>query len=322
VTDRGLAVERVAEAPRLMAGEGQRRFGAWLAFGTICLLWGTTFLGIRVAIETIPTLMVTSLRFTGAGAILLIVSLMAGARFPKGWRSWRDQAITGVVMVAIANTLVVWAEHALTSGLAALLAATIPIWMALLEWLTGATRLTPRKALGLAFGFGGVALLVAPEIGRPDISMKFFLSVGAMQLSAICWNAGTLFSRRRQSEGDPTANGALQMLAGGLAVTIVALMTGQDLSVSFSTRSVLALLYLMIFGSVVAYSAYLYALTKLPPGKLSSYAYVNPLVAVLVGSAMLGELVTLRMIVAMVVILGGVAVIQTERLAAREKENR
>ena len=306
----------VAEFP-VIAAERQRPVGAYVAYAAICILWGTTFVAIRVAIETIPTLLVTGLRFVTAGLILLGIAALTGARFPRRAHEWRDHIISGVLMVAFGNSLVVYAEHQLSSGFAALLAAMIPIWMAVMESMLGQSRMTLGRAIGLALGFGGVGLLVAPAIGRLDMSLPFFLAVGAMQLSSICWNSGTLYSRRHQTASDPMANAVIQILAGGVSVMFFAFLTGEHLSVSmFSVRSVIALLYMAVFGSVIAYTAYLYALTKLSPGKVSSYAYVNPLVAVIFGALLLHEAVTLRMIAAMVVILTGVAIIQFERKRA------
>ncbi len=308
--------------PPLPSARAERPIAAYLAYAAICIIWGTTFVGIRVAIETIPTLLVTGLRFVAAGLILLVIAGLTGARFPTRAREWRDHAISGIVMVGFGNTFVVYAEHALTSGMAALLAATIPIWMALLEALLGLTPLTRRRLVGLALGFGGVGLLVAPAIGHLDMSWPFFLAVGAMQLSAISWNGGTLYSRRHPSTSDPMANAVIQMLSGGTAVMLAAFATGTHLTLAmFSVRSVTALLYLAIFGSVIGYTAYLYALTKLSAGKVSSYAYVNPAVAVLFGALLLHEAVTLRMIVAMAVILAGVAVIQLDRRRAAALES-
>ena len=290
------------------------RLGAYLAFAAICVIWGTTFAAIRVAIETIPTLLVGAVRFLIAGLLLLLIAWLKGSRFPRGSREWRDQLIAGVLMAGAANTLVVYAEHELTSGLAALLAATIPIWMAAMEALLGLASLTPRKIAGLVLGFGGVAILVAPAIGRVETSLGFFLAVGAMQLNAICWNGGTLIARRHRAHTDPMAAAVVQMLAGGTAVAIVALAAGERPNLGmFSVRSSLAVLYLAVLGSVVAYTAYNYAQTKLSAGKVSSYAYVNPAIAVLTGALLLREPVTLRMILSMAIILAGVALIQIDR---------
>jgi drug/metabolite transporter (DMT)-like permease len=192
----------------------------------------------------------------------------------------------------------------------------IPIWMAVLEALGGESRFTRWKIAGLLLGFGGVGLLVAPAIGQPDISLKFFLAVAAVQINCIAWNIGTLRSKRRPSSGSPIAVASIQMLGGGSVVALLALLTGEYHDVDWSMRSFLAVMYLMIFGSVVAYSAFLYALTRISAGKLSSYAYINPLIAVIVGSLVLGEALTFRIVAAMMIILTGVAVIQMEKRRA------
>lgn len=291
--------------------------GAYIAFAAICVIWGTTFAAIRVAIETIPTLLVGGVRFLLAGLLLLAVAGLTRARFPNSAREWREQIIAGVLMAGLGNTLVVYAEHALSSGMAALLAATIPIWMAAMEAALGVSSLTRRKIAGLIVGFSGVGLLVAPAIGRVDLSLGFVLAVGAMQLSAICWNSGTLLSRRHHGSADPVAVAVVQMLAGGVAATLAALGSREHFTMSMlSLRSSLAVLYLAVFGSVLAYTAYNYAQTKLSAGKVSSYAYVNPAIAVVTGALLLGEPVTLRMIVSMGIILAGVALIQSDRRRA------
>ena len=286
---------------------------AWAAYAAICIIWGTTFVAIRVAIETIPTLLVTGVRFVVAGIILFTLCRLTGSRLPAGRREWIHQAISGIVMAGAGNALVVYAEHSITSGVAALLAATIPIWMAVMESMLGRAPLTLQRVLGLTLGFGGVFLLVAPAIGEPDVSLNFFLAVGAMQLNAILWNGGTLYSRSRPTHADPLGRSAVQMLAAGIAVTLLAYITGERITLAmFSVRSTAALLYLIIFGSVVAYWSYNFALTELSAGKVSSYAYVNPAVAVIFGAILLSEPITITMIVAMVVILAGVATVQLE----------
>ena len=304
----------VSEVVLFPAPKRESLLGAYLAFAAICIIWGTTFVAIRVVIETIPTLLVTGIRFTFAGILLLAIARVTKARFPREAAEWRHQALAGIVMAGAGNALVVFAEHSLTSGMAALLAATIPIWMAIMQAARGEVALTARGFSGLALGFAGVGLLVGPAIGEPSISAGFFLAVLAMQVSAICWNAGTLYSRGRAAHSEPLARSVIQMLSAGLAVTLLALVTGERATVAmFTARSTAALLYLAVFGSVIAYWAYNYAQTKLSAGKVSSYAYVNPAVAVLFGALLLGEPVTLTMVAAMVVILAGVALIQFHR---------
>jgi len=294
--------------------------GAYVAFAAICVIWGTTFAAIRVAIESIPTLRVAGVRFIIAGLMLLLIAKLRGARFPASALEWRDQVIAGILMAGIGNTLVVYAEHELSSGMAALLAATIPIWMAAMEALLGISSLTPKRAAGLLLGFSGVGLLVAPAIGRIDLSLRFLVAVGAMQLSAICWNSGTLIARRHRTSADPMASATVQMLAGGVLISLVALASGEHGSGSgVSVRSSMAVLYLAVLGSVVAYTAYNYAQSKLSAGKVSSYAYVNPAIAVLTGAVLLREPVTWRMILSMGVILAGVALIQIARGTPRRE---
>jgi len=306
-------VNRGGAAPE-PAHSHDNRAGGYLAFAAICIIWGTTFAAIRVAIETIPTLFVGGVRFLSAGLLLLLVAKARRARFPQSSREWRDQVIAGTLMAGVANSLVVWAEHQLSSGLAALLAATIPIWMVAMEAMLDRRSITVGKVAGLVLGFGGVGFLVAPAIGRIGLSAGFLLAVGAMQLNAICWNGGTLLSRRHHGGADPVAVAVVQMFSGGIIVMLMAFASGEPFTRQmFSFRSTVALFYLTVFGSVIAYTAYHYAQSKLSAGKVSSYAYVNPVIAVLTGAVLLHEAVTGRMIAAMAVILAGVLLIQIER---------
>ena len=306
-----------AAAAAIAESEGRRDAGTtpstWLAFAAVSLIWGTTFLGIRVAVETIPTLMLTGLRFVGAGLILFTIARIRGDRFPDTRRDWINQITNGLVMVCLGNGALVFASKYIASGLAALLAATIPLWMAILEAMIGSGRITARKSIGMILGFLGVALLIAPGIRRPDTGTSLLLGALGVQVSAIAWNIGTLRSKRFLSTGGPIAVASIQMLSGGTAAGIISLLLGDAARLHFTTRTTIALFHLMIFGSVIAYSAYLYALARMQPSKLSVYSYINPAVAVVVGWLILSEPLTLRMIVAMIIILGGVAVVQSDR---------
>ncbi len=279
---------------------------AYIAFIAICVIWGTTFLAIRIAIETIPTFYLTGLRFTSAGAILLLIAKARGERIPRDLASWRHEAITGVIMIAAGNSALVWAEHYISSGLAALLAATIPLWIAALDAaFIRSEVLTRRRAAGLIVGFCGVGLLVLPGLTAPDRA-EFLLGVLGMQISSITWSIGTIRTKYKPSGVGGAAGPAMQMLTGGIAVMIVALVMSPMHSVSFTVRTAAALAYLSIFGSVIAFSAYHVALKSIAPGRVALYAYVNPAVAVIAGATVLGEIVTWRMVVAMIVILSGV----------------
>ena len=287
----------------------RERLLAFAAFVAICAIWGTTFLAIRVAIETIPTLYLTGVRFTAAGLILLFIAALRGQPMPRRAVEWGQEAVTGILLFSLANGAVVWAEHSITSGLAALLAATVPLWMALLERFgkrSGRERLTSGRVAGLIVGFCGVAAVVSPALATPHAENGLILGVLAMQFYAVTWNLGTLRAKYSPSGLSSTVAPALQMLLGGL-LTLVAGMVTTAWQWSYLTlRSGLSLAYLTLFGSVIAFSAYHYALRVLSPGKLTLYAYFQPAVGAIAGVLVLKEPITIPMLVGMVLILGGV----------------
>jgi len=276
------------------------------ALAAICIIWGTTFLAIRVAIETMPTLYVTGLRFTIAGAILLAIALLRGQRLPRRASQWGSEGLTGILLVPLANGSVVWAEHHISSGLAALLAATLPLWMALLErLLIRSELLTAGRIAGLIIGFCGVAAVVAPAIAKPSTARGLILGTLAIQFYALTWNLGTLQAKYRPSGVPAAVAPALQMLLGGLVTLIAAAIIGPWHSSYVTVRSGLALGYLTLFGSVIAFSAYHYALRVMPPGRLTLFAYVQPAVAAIAGALVLHERITIPMLAGMLLIFGG-----------------
>ncbi len=273
----------------------------------ISLIWGTTFLAIRIAIETMPTLYVTGLRFTTGGGILLLIAILRGERLPHRASVWVHEAITGVLLVPLANAAVVWGQHSISSGLAALLAATLPLWMAVLErLLIRSERLAPTRVAGLIAGFCGVATVVSPAVATPSTARGMIFGALAMQFYAIAWNLGTLRAKYRPSGASPVVAPALQMLLGGIVTLIAAVIGGPWHSSYLTLRSGFALAYLAIFGSVIAFSAYHYALRVIPPGRLTLFAYAQPAVAAIAGALVLKERITIPMLAGMVLILGGV----------------
>lgn len=286
---------------------------AYVAFGVVCFVWGTTYLAIAVAIETLPVVLFPGLRFTIAGMVLLGVRLLQGAKLPRRRADLLNLLLIGVLMVGAGNLCVVWAEHHVTSGFAALLVGTSPFGMALLERARGGERLTKNKVVGLVIGFTGLVILVAPELTGGGFNLMFLLGVLAIQIGVVGWNWGSIVSKYHVSKDiDPIMSAALQMLFGGIFVSIVGLAMGDAASFHFSARSLAAFLYLVVFGSLVTYAAYIYALSKLPTSTTSLYAYVNPVVALFLGWLILNEPLRWNGIVGMVVIFTGVAFVQAK----------
>lgn len=281
------------------------------AFATVYIIWGSTYLAIRIAIETIPPFVMAGSRFLLAGAIMVGWAAARGA--PRPTRAhWLTALIVGGLLLAAGNGAVTWSEQEVPSGLAALVIATVPIWMVLLEALRpGGSRPTRFTMLGVAIGFLGIALLFGPAnlaatAGVRPISMIVLLS------APLTWAFGSLYSRGAPKPGSPIQGIGMQMLCGGALLLIAATVTGQWSQVdtgSISPASAVSFLYLVFFGSIVAYSAYIWLLTATSPAKVSTYAYVNPIVAVFLGWAVVDEPVTPAMLGAMAIILFSVTLI-------------
>jgi drug/metabolite transporter (DMT)-like permease len=286
---------------------------AYGAFAIVCVVWGTTYLFIRIALETIPPLLLTGSRFTAAGLIMLLIAKLCGDALPRDFRTLANLAFVGFLLVAVGNLAVVWAEQWVPSGLAALLVATAPFWMAIIEaFRTNGERLELRAGLGMLIGFLGVAMLVTPGGGMTGKwSAAFLLGALAIQIGGACWQYGSAHGKYKLKHVPLLTSAALQMLFGGLIVTIVGLSIGEASRFVVTPRTFGALVYLTIFGSIVAYSAYIFALSHMRTTHTSLYAYVNPVVAVFLGWLILDEPLTWVSVVAMVIILAGVALVQT-----------
>ncbi|HEX7705967.1 MAG TPA: EamA family transporter [Thermoanaerobaculia bacterium] len=283
---------------------------AWAAFAIVCLVWGTTYLAIRIALDTIPPLLLTGSRFTVAGLMMLAIARLRGERIPRDLRTLAHLLLIGFLMVGVGNLAVAWAEQWVPSGLAALFVATAPFWMAFIEaFRRHGERVGLRTGIGMAIGFAGVALLVTPGVSGAW-SVPFLLGAIAIQVGGIAWQLGSVHGKYNLRHVPLLSSAALQMLFGGTIVSVVGVAAGEVAHLSFTTRSVAALVYLTLFGSVLAYSAYVYALAHMNTMHVSLYAYINPVVAVFLGWLILSEPLTPLSIVSMVVILFGVALVQ------------
>jgi drug/metabolite transporter (DMT)-like permease len=289
---------------------------AYVCFAIVCVVWGTTYLAIRFAVETIPPLLLTGIRYTAAGLVLFFISrFVKGEPVPRDRRVLADLAFVGFLMVGVGYLAVVIAELWVPSGMAALLVATAPFWMVLIEGMRGdGDRLERRGIIGMIAGFGGVALLLAPQGPDGRFDMKFLAGALIIQIGSIGWQYGTVRGKYGFKGVPFLTAAALQMLAGGLIVDIVGLAIGEASRFHVNMRTGLALAYLALFGSVIAYTAYVFATANLRTTKMSIYAYINPVVAVILGWLILHERLTMVSIVAMGIILGGVAIVQSAGL--------
>lgn len=285
-----------------------------LAFAAVYLIWGSTYLAILWAIETIPPFTMAGVRFLLAGGLMYGWARWRGAPRPSALE-WRAALVIGSLLLLGGNGGVVWAETRVPSGLAALFVGAEPLWAVLLDWARpGGPRPTGLVIVGLLIGFGGVALLAAPGAsGHTDT-----LGVLALLLATISWAAGSIYSRHAPAPRSPVASTGIKMLAGGLALLLAGAGSGEfarfDVA-AVSARSLLATAYLVVFGAIAGFSAYMYLLAHTTVAKASTYAYVNPFVALFLGWGLAGEALTARTWLAAVVIIAGVAMINSPQLA-------
>ena len=282
-----------------------------LAFAAVYILWGSTFLGIRIAIETIPPLAMAAMRHSLVGLILYpILRVKTGIRPTAA--HWWTAAVTGVSLLCISNGGLSWAEQRVPSGIAALLIATISLWLVILDWLRPrGTRPGPRVIVGLVVGFAGMALLVGPaKLGgarRIDL-----VGAGVLVVASFVWACASLYSKQRTMPASPLLVVAMQSLAGGAALWIAAIVSGEFRAVhlaAISGRSWMALIYLLVFGSGMGFTAYLYILKNSTASKVATYAFVNPVVALFLGWTLAGETITTRTAIAAAVILTAVVLV-------------
>ena len=282
---------------------------AWLAWILVCLLWGTTYLCIRIALETVPPFLLAGFRWTTAGALIVAILTARGETIPPR-SEWPALTVLGVLLLGFGNGAVVWAEQTVPSGLTAVLVATVPFWMVGLDAVrTDGDVLTARRVVGLLVGFAGIVLLVWPELGQGGTD-GFVKGVLASQLACVGWAIGSTYARRRTSHENVLGAAALEMFFGGLLLVAVGLLAGEWASLAFTPRTGGALAYLIVAGSVAGFSAYVYALKHLPIATVSVYAYVNPVIAVVLGTLILKEPFSWRMAVAAAIVLGGMGLVR------------
>lgn len=286
---------RAAPAPPLASPDEEPSIRRLVfAFASVYLIWGSTYLAIRFAIETLPTFTMIGVRFLAGGAVMLAYAISRGEGVPT-LGQWRDGAFTGILMMGGGTGTVAWAEHRIHSSVAALMVATLPLWMVVLEGLRTRTRaVDPRVVAGIALGFGGVALMVKPAgdaLAARDIDP---LGAGAVLAATLFWAIGSIYARHAALPRSPFLTAGMQTACGGAALILFGLVVGEGGQLdwrAFSTKSVLALLYLIVLGNG-AFIAYAWLLKVSTPARVSTYAYVNPLVAIVLGWVLADEVLT------------------------------
>jgi len=297
-----------------------RAYWAWVA---VCLSWGTTYLAARVAIESYPPLLMAGTRHVAAGALLAAFVKMRGIELPAR-ASWPGHALLGALMVGAGNGLLVWAQQFVPSGMAAVMISMIPFWMVGAEaFMPGGERLRARHFLGLLIGFGGIVLLASlgGKLARAA-DRQFVLGVIATQFSCCGWAIGSAYAKRHNRHENVLAATALQMGLGGVLLMVLGTLAGEWSHWEYTRRSTIAVLYLLIVGSFVGYVCYTYALKYLPISTVALYAYVNPVIAVILGALVLNEPFTPLMVVAIAIIFLAIWIVRPESGRTRADTSR
>jgi drug/metabolite transporter (DMT)-like permease len=297
---------------------GGNRLLIFLAFSCIYIIWGSTYLAIRYAVETIPPLFVAGFRHLIAGGLLFGWCWWRGLRPVR--QQWFASIVLAVLFFLIGHGTLHWAQQTLPSGLAALLIATEPIFVAIILTVTRRAQFTRLLLIGLLLGLFGVALIISADVrgGRPEILSSFAVLIGAAS-----WSMGMVYSRSAALHPDPRMAAAMSLLAGAGMLLLGGMVTGEAarLYVAISLKSLMALGYLAVAGSLVAYSAYFWLLDRFPPTLVATHTYVNPVVALILGWAMAGEALTVRFVFGGVVVIAAIALVgrATSREAQAEK---
>jgi drug/metabolite transporter (DMT)-like permease len=286
-----------------------------LAFAVIYLVWGSTYLGIRVAVETLPPFLMAGARFTISGVLLFAFMLAKGAKWPTA-RQWMDQAIAGTFLLLGGNAVVSWCELRTPSGITSLVLGAAPVFVVFLDWIRpGGKRPTMGVVIGVVVGIGGIALLFGPD-AIPASAKPPVIDIIALFLSSLSWWIGSFYSRHAKSDGLLLMNVSIQMLCGSCCIILTGLILGEGKTLNLAavtTQSWLAFSYLVVVGSIVAFTVYAWLLQNSPPAKVSTFAYVNPVVAVILGWLVLGEPMNSRIILAAAITIGAVAIITVQK---------
>lgn len=284
-----------------------RSIQLFLAFAAVYLIWGSTYLAIRIVVEALPPASSAGVRFLVAGLTMVVVGLLTGASLPRRWSDWRSTIFVGILMLVFGNGLVTWSELWVPSNQAALIVATSALWMGWMGTLgSKGEKLGAMRLIGLLVGFAGVIVLVGEGIGG---GLAPWTAYAALMLAPIAWAVGSVVSKRSPVSIKPVMAAGLQMLVAGVLLSAIGLLAGEAGRWTWAPRSLWALAYLIVFGSCVAYGAFYWLVHEVSPVVLGTYAYVNPAIAVLLGWWILDERLVRDQIIGTGIILVGVLLV-------------
>lgn len=285
---------------------------AYIALGIVSFFWGTTYIAARVGAQEMPGLFISGLRQFISGAILVSYFLLKGYRIPNK-EILKKISVQSIFLLCIANGLLTWSVEYISGGLAAIIAALVPLFIALFTvWLSKCATISRLMIIGLLIGFAGVLTIFYDYLGQMK-SGSFVLGVVLAILSTLSWSFGTVYTSKEKPPINILFNVGLQMLIAGVLVLLICAVTGKYVNMAHVGQNAwLALVYLIVFGSLIAYSAYVFMISKLPPTQVSVYAYINPIVAVVIGWVLLSEKMNVQMIMGTLITLGGVYIVNRE----------
>lgn len=289
-----------------------RNLKAVFAYLAVCFFWGSTYIAIRIGVKDLPPMLFASIRFIIAGSIMFVFTKIKRFSFPDNFKETAKLSLVGLILIIGGNGLLVIAEQWIHSGIASLIVATIPLNMTIIEiFILKQKKIGLMGIIGLILGFGGVIFLSISGGISSNINIK---GVILLLLASLSWSIGSIYSKTIKTKCSMAANISIQMLAGGLGLLIIGLISGEASQFKLTLDSSISLLYLIFFGSIIGYSCYIYVLSKWSASKVGTYAYINPIVAVILGAVILHEPITYNIIISLVIIILGVILVHQSKM--------